>query len=85
MSIALPKIMVLVCKVIRKGQITLNVDQPLEEVDAMITELGCKMYYDKMTRERYVDMKSLMQGIFSQGPQGKSQSLACPFQPGKKK
>ncbi|GAB2217467.1 hypothetical protein Drorol1_Dr00000659 [Drosera rotundifolia] len=59
--------------VIRKGQITLNVDQPLEEVDAMITEIGSKMYYDKMTRERSVDMKSLMQGIFSQGPQGKSQ------------
>ncbi|KAA8516181.1 hypothetical protein F0562_019360 [Nyssa sinensis] len=50
--------------VIRKGELPLNVDQTLEEVEEQITEIGSKMYHDKITRERSVDISSLMKGVF---------------------
>lgn len=53
--------------VIRKGEIQLNVDQTLEEVENEITEIGSKMYHDKIMRERSVDMSGLMKGIFGAG------------------
>ncbi|GAB4861589.1 hypothetical protein Ancab_036782 [Ancistrocladus abbreviatus] len=50
--------------VIRKGELELNVDQPLEEVEEKIIEIGSKMYHDKIMRERSVDISSLMKGVF---------------------
>lgn len=50
--------------VIRKGQLTLDVDQTLEEVEEQIMEIGSKIYHDKITRERSVDISALMKGVF---------------------
>ncbi|KAF8412111.1 hypothetical protein HHK36_000066 [Tetracentron sinense] len=50
--------------VIRKGELQLNVDQTLEEVEEQISEIGSKMYHDQIMQERSVDMGSLMKGVF---------------------
>ncbi|KAI3444406.1 hypothetical protein Pfo_001071 [Paulownia fortunei] len=50
--------------VIRKGQLQLNVDQTLEEVEESIVEMGSKIYHDKITKERSVDINALMKGVF---------------------
>ncbi|KAK7292813.1 hypothetical protein RJT34_15667 [Clitoria ternatea] len=50
--------------VIKKGELQLNIDQPLEEVEEQITEIGSKMYHDIMMKERSVDMNSIMKGAF---------------------
>ncbi|CAL1398574.1 unnamed protein product [Linum trigynum] len=50
--------------VIRKGQLQLNIDQPLEEVEEEISEIGSKIYHDKLMQDRGVDMNSLMKGVF---------------------
>lgn len=50
--------------VIRKGELQLNVDQTLEEVEEQITEIGSKTYHDKIMQERSVDINSLMKGVF---------------------
>lgn len=50
--------------VIRKRELKLNVDQTLEEVEEQITEIGSKMYHDKLMRERSVDTSALMKGVF---------------------
>lgn len=50
--------------VIRKGQLQLNVDQTLEEVEEEIVEIGSKIYHDKITKERSVDISALMKGVF---------------------
>ncbi|KAK1275720.1 hypothetical protein QJS04_geneDACA012798 [Acorus gramineus] len=50
--------------VIRKGQLLLNVDQTLEEVEEEITEIGSKLYHDKFMSERSIDMGTLMKGVF---------------------
>lgn len=50
--------------VIRKGELQLSVDQTLEEVEEQISEIGSKVYHDKIMRERSVDMGSLMKGVF---------------------
>ena len=50
--------------VIRKGQLQLNVDQTLEEVEEQIIEIGSKIYHDKITQERSVDISALMKGVF---------------------
>ncbi|XP_057531344.1 uncharacterized protein LOC130809625 [Amaranthus tricolor] len=57
--------------VIRKGELKLNIDQPLEEVEELITEIGSKMYHDKMMRERSVDIDSLIKGVFGVSPPSK--------------
>ncbi|RWV94814.1 hypothetical protein BHE74_00004720 [Ensete ventricosum] len=49
--------------VIRKGLVKLNVDQTLEEVEEEITEIGSKMYHDKIMRERSIDANTLMKGV----------------------
>ncbi|XVF33165.1 hypothetical protein REPUB_Repub17cG0144900 [Reevesia pubescens] len=49
--------------VIRKGELQLNVDQTLEEVEEQICEVGSKIYHDKIMRERSVDVSSLMKGV----------------------
>ncbi|KAG6477100.1 uncharacterized protein LOC122022437 isoform X2 [Zingiber officinale] len=49
--------------VIRNGQIKLNVDQTLEEVEEEITEIGSKFYHDKIMHERSVDVNTLMKGV----------------------
>ncbi|XP_012490107.1 uncharacterized protein LOC105802795 isoform X1 [Gossypium raimondii] len=53
--------------VIKKGELQLNVDQTLEEVEEQICEIGSKMYHDKIMRERSVDISSLMKGMLGVG------------------
>lgn len=53
--------------VIRKGEVKLNVDQTLEEVEEELTEIGSKMYHDKIMRERSVDIHTLMNGVITAG------------------
>lgn len=50
--------------VIRKGELQLNVDQTLDEVEEQITEIGSKMYHDMIMQDRSVDISSLMKGVF---------------------
>ncbi|XP_051119937.1 uncharacterized protein LOC127243807 isoform X2 [Andrographis paniculata] len=50
--------------VIRKGQLQLNIDQTLDEVEESIKEIGSKIYHDKIMKERGVDVNSLMKGVF---------------------
>ncbi|MED6224318.1 hypothetical protein PIB30_082844 [Stylosanthes scabra] len=50
--------------VIKKGELQLNIDQPLEEVEEQITEIGSKMYHDMMLKDRSVDINSIMKGVF---------------------
>lgn len=51
--------------VIRKGELKLNIDEPLEEVEEQICEIGSKMYHDKIMGDRSVDISSLMKGVFN--------------------
>ena len=51
--------------IIRKGEIKLNVDQTLEEVEEEITEIGSKMYHDKIMKDRGIDMGRLMKGVIN--------------------
>ncbi|KAI3975608.1 hypothetical protein MKX01_017521 [Papaver californicum] len=69
--------------VIRKGELSLNVDQPLEEVEEQISEIGSKIYHDKIMRERSVNIHSLMKGVFgsskpSQRRRGSKRTLEKP-------
>lgn len=50
--------------VIRKREVQLNVDQTLEEVEELITEVGSKIYHDKIMRERSLDVSAVMKGAF---------------------
>lgn len=50
--------------VIKKGELQLNIDQPLEEVEEQITEIGSKMYHDMMMKERSIGINSIMKGVF---------------------
>ncbi|PIN12380.1 hypothetical protein CDL12_15006 [Handroanthus impetiginosus] len=50
--------------VIRKGQLKLNIDQTLEEVEESIVEIGSKIYHDKIMKDRAADMSGLMKGVF---------------------
>ncbi|KAM1672575.1 hypothetical protein ACFXTN_037455 [Malus domestica] len=50
--------------VIRKGELPLNVDQTLEEVEEQISEIGSKIYHDIIMQERSMDISSLMKGVF---------------------
>ena len=49
--------------VIRKGEVQLNVDQSLEEVEELIAEIGSKIYHGKIMQERSVDINGLMKGV----------------------
>ncbi|KAH0450927.1 hypothetical protein IEQ34_021619 [Dendrobium chrysotoxum] len=49
--------------VIRKGEVKLNVDQTLEEVEEDLKEVGSKIYHDKIMNERGVNIRSLMKGM----------------------
>ncbi|KAL5792231.1 hypothetical protein ACOSP7_000825 [Xanthoceras sorbifolium] len=49
--------------VVRQGELQLNVDQTLEEVEEQITEIGSKMYHDMIMKERSVDVSSVMKGV----------------------
>ncbi|KAK4379234.1 hypothetical protein RND71_001096 [Anisodus tanguticus] len=53
--------------VIKKGQLQLNVDQSLEEVEEAITDIGSKIYHDKIMRERSLDVSTVMKGLFGTG------------------
>ena len=50
--------------VIRKGELQLNVDQTLEEVEEQITEIRRKIYHHKIMKECSVEISSLMKGVF---------------------
>ncbi|KAM0009802.1 hypothetical protein Hdeb2414_s0086g00785401 [Helianthus debilis subsp. tardiflorus] len=50
--------------VIRKGELKLDVDQTLEEVEEKIVEIGSKMYHDKIMKAHNVDVDSVMKGVF---------------------
>lgn len=39
-------------------------DQTLEEVEEQITEIGSKIYHDRIMQERSMDVSSLMKGVF---------------------
>ncbi|KAJ3686165.1 hypothetical protein LUZ61_015329 [Rhynchospora tenuis] len=49
--------------VIKKGEIKLNIDQTLEEIEDKIIEIGSKMYHDMLMRERSVDIGTIMKGL----------------------
>ncbi|PKA47280.1 hypothetical protein AXF42_Ash017225 [Apostasia shenzhenica] len=51
--------------VIRKGDIKLNVDQTLEEVEEELKDIGSKIYHDKIMNERGVDIHSLTKGVLA--------------------
>ncbi|XP_042431888.1 uncharacterized protein LOC122018588 isoform X3 [Zingiber officinale] len=61
--------------VIRNGQIKLNVDQTLEEVEEEITEIGSKFYHDKIMHERSVDVNTLMKGVAAAEKSTKKRSI----------
>lgn len=62
--------------VIKKGQLQLNVDQTLEEVEEAITDIGSKIYHDKIMRERSLDVSTVMKGLFSTGKPMKKRCTA---------
>lgn len=39
-------------------------DQTLEQVEESVIEIGSKIYHDKITKERSVDINALMKGVF---------------------
>ncbi|XP_031504213.1 uncharacterized protein LOC116266896 [Nymphaea colorata] len=53
--------------VIKKGELQLNIDRTLEEVESEIVEIGSKMYYDKYIRENEVSMEGIWKGLFKGG------------------
>lgn len=61
--------------VLRKGELQLNVDQTLDEVEEQIIEIGTKMYHDKITKGRSVDINSLMKGVFGPNKTTKRTSI----------
>ncbi|XP_076903470.1 uncharacterized protein LOC143558530 isoform X1 [Bidens hawaiensis] len=50
--------------VIRKGELKLDVDQTLEEVEEKIVDIGSKMYHDQIMKSRNVNIDSVMKGVF---------------------
>ncbi|KAK1418644.1 hypothetical protein QVD17_27789 [Tagetes erecta] len=50
--------------VIRKGELKLDVDQTLEEVEEKIVEIGSKMYHDQIMKSRNVNVDAVMKGVF---------------------
>ncbi|KAM7260952.1 hypothetical protein ACFE04_026427 [Oxalis oulophora] len=72
--------------VIRKGELQLNVDQTLEEVEEQIEEIGSKIYHDKIMGERSVDISTMMKGVFGSSikPAKRKRSKKKLKKPGKK-
>ncbi|KAI5071651.1 hypothetical protein GOP47_0013902 [Adiantum capillus-veneris] len=50
--------------VLRSGQIQLNVDETLEEVEDKILEIGRCVYWDKLDREHSIDIDSILHQRF---------------------
>lgn len=50
--------------VLRMGQIQANVDQTLEEVEEKILEIGRSVYWEKVERERSIDIDSILHQRF---------------------
>lgn len=50
--------------VLRMGQIQANVDQTLEEVEEKILEIGRSVYWEKLERERSIDIDSILHQRF---------------------
>ncbi|CAN4108435.1 unnamed protein product [Withania somnifera] len=61
--------------VIKKGQLQLNVDQSLEEVEEAIMDIGSKIYHDKIMCERSLDVTTVMKGLFGTGKPTKRGTL----------
>ncbi|CAH8269384.1 unnamed protein product [Arabidopsis lyrata] len=51
--------------VIRKGELKLNIDEPLEEVEEEICEIGSKMYHDKIMGDRSVDISDKPRNVYT--------------------
>ncbi|KAI0491822.1 hypothetical protein KFK09_026083 [Dendrobium nobile] len=61
--------------VIRKGEVKLNVDQTLEEVEEDLKEVGSKIYHDKIMNERGVNIRSLMKGVIAANKSNKRHGI----------
>ncbi|GFY92369.1 protein with RING/U-box and TRAF-like domain [Actinidia rufa] len=62
--------------VIRKRELQLNVDQTLEEVEEQISEIGSKIYHDKIMQERGMDVNLLTKGVLNASkPPKRNESL----------
>lgn len=53
--------------VVRKAQIQMYIDKPLEELEGIIAEIGSAMYYDQILDERVIDMDSVVKDAFGFG------------------
>ncbi|PSS03939.1 LisH domain-containing protein [Actinidia chinensis var. chinensis] len=70
--------------VIRKRELQLNVDQTLEEVEEQISEIGSKIYHDKIRQERVMDVNLLTKGVLnSSKPPKRRRSKRKPKKPTK--
>lgn len=69
--------------VIKKGEVKLNVDQTLDEVEEKLVEIGSKIYHDKIMRERGVDIRTLMKGVVGADRATKKKSKKMLAGPGK--
>ncbi|KAJ6799464.1 uncharacterized protein M6B38_206890 [Iris pallida] len=68
--------------VIKKGEVKLNVDQTLDEVEEKLVEIGSKIYHDKIMRERGVDIRTL-KGVVGADKATKKKSKKMLASPGK--
>ncbi|KAL8264256.1 hypothetical protein R6Q59_022386 [Mikania micrantha] len=64
--------------VIRKGELKLDVDQTLEEVEERIVEIGSKMYHDKIMKSHNVNVDAVMKGVFGLKKTSKRRRLKRP-------
>ncbi|PSS24227.1 Myb-like protein [Actinidia chinensis var. chinensis] len=69
--------------VIRKRELQLNVDQTLEEVEEQISEIGSKIYHDKIMQERGMDVNLLTKGVLNASKPPKRRSKRKPKKPTK--
>ncbi|CAN6444745.1 unnamed protein product [Victoria cruziana] len=61
--------------VIKKGQLQLNIDRALKEVEVEIVEIGSKMYYDKYIHENEVSIEGIWKGLFRTTGKTKKRSM----------
>ncbi|XP_057499355.1 uncharacterized protein LOC130783636 [Actinidia eriantha] len=69
--------------VIRKRELQLNVDQTLEEVEEQISEIGSKIYHNKIMQERGMDVNLLTKGVLNASKPPKRRSKRKPKKPTK--